>query len=310
MERTSTQSAPLAQMARRPCHRGPHTTLNPAHGFTLLEASIVLLIIGLIAGGVLVGRDLIEAARTRQQLSQIERYNTAANTFRAKYNLLPGDMSASQAASLGFQSRQGTFGRGDGNGYINSINDPIGHAAGLGGETALFWTDLAAAQLIDAAFTQAGDVEITALKAQVPHYLPPASIGRGYIAVFGRGDFIAAPAIYRPENNFQLIEFTDPLDPPVFYGAVYISGGPLTPRQAYTIDHKTDDALPTAGGAVVLISNPSVQNLNGETAKEYIADYGFSSPATDCVLDGTPVIYNTAAAADRPICSLRIRAAF
>ena len=32
-------------------------------GFTLFELSIVLVIMGLIAGGVLVGRDLIEAAK-------------------------------------------------------------------------------------------------------------------------------------------------------------------------------------------------------------------------------------------------------
>lgn len=42
-------------------------------GFTLIELSIVLVIIGLIVGGVLVGRDLIKAAEVRAQVSQIEK---------------------------------------------------------------------------------------------------------------------------------------------------------------------------------------------------------------------------------------------
>ncbi len=38
-------------------------------GFTLIEMSIVLVIIGLIVGGVLVGQDLIRAAEVRAQIS-------------------------------------------------------------------------------------------------------------------------------------------------------------------------------------------------------------------------------------------------
>jgi prepilin-type N-terminal cleavage/methylation domain-containing protein len=59
--------------------------------FTLIEMSIVLVIIGLIVGGVLVGQSLISAAAVRAQISQIERYQTAVNAFRDKYSGLPGD---------------------------------------------------------------------------------------------------------------------------------------------------------------------------------------------------------------------------
>ncbi len=53
-------------------------------GFTLIELSIVLVIIGLIVGGVLVGQDLIKAAETRATVGQVEKYNAAVNTFRTK----------------------------------------------------------------------------------------------------------------------------------------------------------------------------------------------------------------------------------
>lgn len=75
-------------------------------GFTLVELSIVLVIIGLVAGGVLVGRDLIAAATIRSTISQIEKYKTAVNTFRGKYGYLPGDIPADQAAQTGLAARE------------------------------------------------------------------------------------------------------------------------------------------------------------------------------------------------------------
>lgn len=60
-------------------------------GFTLIELSIVLVIIGLVVGAILVGKDLINAARLRAVLTEKESIETAINTFRLKYNCLPGD---------------------------------------------------------------------------------------------------------------------------------------------------------------------------------------------------------------------------
>jgi prepilin-type N-terminal cleavage/methylation domain-containing protein len=71
-------------------------------GFTLIEMAIVLVVIGLIVGGVLVGQDLIRAAYIRAQISQIEKVNTAVNTFYGKYQALPGDMNISTATAFQF----------------------------------------------------------------------------------------------------------------------------------------------------------------------------------------------------------------
>src|ERR1700744_2868548 len=94
-------------------------------GFTLIELSIVLVIIGLIVGGILVGQDLIRAAETRAQISQIEKYNSAVNTFRGKFGALPGDMALSVANQFGFatgSSCDGTTGKRDGNGLLDGWN--------------------------------------------------------------------------------------------------------------------------------------------------------------------------------------------
>ena len=129
------------------------------HGFTLIEISIVLVIIGLVVGGVLVGRDLISAAAVRAQVSQIEKYQTAVNTFRGKYGYLPGDIPNPVAGQFGFPSRGSFAGEGDGNGILEGINsDASGQNDSFcvfTGEEAMFWVDLSQAKLIDGSFTTA-----------------------------------------------------------------------------------------------------------------------------------------------------------
>src|SRR5271163_852919 len=86
--------------------------------FTLIELSIVLVIIGLIVGGVLVGQDLIKAAEIRATVAQVEKYNAAVNTFRTKYNGIPGDIVNTQAAAFGLFNETtsgGVAGHEDGN---------------------------------------------------------------------------------------------------------------------------------------------------------------------------------------------------
>jgi prepilin-type N-terminal cleavage/methylation domain-containing protein len=71
----------------------PKTRLCLKQGFTLIEISIVLVVIGLLAAGILVGQDLIEAARLRRVVTDAEEFKLGISTFRLKYNALPGDMS-------------------------------------------------------------------------------------------------------------------------------------------------------------------------------------------------------------------------
>ena len=122
-------------------------------GFTLIELSIVLVIIGLIIGGVLAGQDLIVAAKNRAQISQIEKYQTAVRTFQSKYGYLPGDIMDPYATQFGFQGRGPYNGEGDGNGVLEGDCQLIstwvsGYEQGCG-ELPVFWEDLSDAQLVD-----------------------------------------------------------------------------------------------------------------------------------------------------------------
>ena len=80
----------------------------------------------------LVGQDLIRAAEIRATVAQIEKYNSAINTFRTKYNGLPGDLTSDLASAFGLVARAGSLGRGDGNGLIQGVAAvPFLHPGGI-----------------------------------------------------------------------------------------------------------------------------------------------------------------------------------
>ena len=61
-------------------------------GFTLIELSIVLVIIGLIVGGIVGGKSLVKSAKVNQFSSDFASYKSAMFLFRDQYDFLPGDL--------------------------------------------------------------------------------------------------------------------------------------------------------------------------------------------------------------------------
>ena len=62
-------------------------------GFSLIELSIVLIIIGLLVAGVTGGASLIQSAKTRAFINEINNYRQAVNTFYAANGRFPGDIN-------------------------------------------------------------------------------------------------------------------------------------------------------------------------------------------------------------------------
>ena len=69
-------------------------------GFTLVELSIVLIIIGILVAGIISGREIIRQAEYRSVISDYERFVTAFNTFVGLYSRVPGDINATEAAEI------------------------------------------------------------------------------------------------------------------------------------------------------------------------------------------------------------------
>ena len=231
------------------------TSLSKA--FTLIELSIVLVIIGLIVGGVLVGRDLIAAAEIRAQISQIEKYNVAVNTFKVKYNYLPGDMPASVADGFGFWGNlcDGGYGKRDNNGLIeapsNSPGYPVDSYSFIGNEPTFFWADLgnsgvsycgagsnqpcSGAGLIDFTFLgntgcySLGTMTRISFSSLTIRYMPVAKILNNNMYIYSNGRF----------NYFGIMGVLKT-------GPVRMNFS-ITPSQAYNIDAKIDDSIATTG---------------------------------------------------------------
>jgi prepilin-type N-terminal cleavage/methylation domain-containing protein len=89
--------------------------------FTLIELSIVLIIIGLLVAGVTGGASLIKSAQLRALMSETIGYKVAVNSFNAIYDEMPGDYGVVIGAGIaGDQDGNIEYlaGQGAGNGSI------------------------------------------------------------------------------------------------------------------------------------------------------------------------------------------------
>ncbi len=67
--------------------------ISKALAFSLIELSIVLIIIGLLVAGVTGGKSLIESARQRAFINELSRLKQATFSFRTAKDRLPGDVN-------------------------------------------------------------------------------------------------------------------------------------------------------------------------------------------------------------------------
>lgn len=120
------------------------STFKCNRGFTLVELSIVLVIIGLIIGGVLTGQQIIQNARVTNAINSIQSYQAQFQTYSQNYGLMPGDDSS--APSRFPNSSLKTTDVGNGSGVIATVNsDSITNPDN---EHLLVWAHMRAAGLI------------------------------------------------------------------------------------------------------------------------------------------------------------------
>jgi len=209
---------------------------NP--GFTLLEVSMVIVIISLIMGSIVFATSLIRNAEMQNIYGEMEGHLTAIKTFQDKYQALPGDFSSASSIFSGVSN-------GNGNGIINSS---------MSTEPFYAWKHLLAAKLIEAYFSgwcPGGGMclfEYCIPGTNIPtSQIATAGWSLKYVAsssadlLYTAGDTIPGHVLWFGGTCFN--EGSDDKQMPV-----------ITPEEADLIDQKFDDGLPGTGKIVSQVS--------------------------------------------------------
>ncbi|MFO1242183.1 MAG: prepilin-type N-terminal cleavage/methylation domain-containing protein [Rickettsiales bacterium] len=228
--------------------------MNDNRGFTLLEVSIVIVIVGLLIGGIVVGKNLIRSSEIKSVGEDVEKYSAAITLFKTQYTALPGDMkNATQfwgavAGAVGIgsdatcdayfdatQTPRTLTCNGNGNGRLEAPNQ-------YWYEVWYAWQHLSNAELIQGQYS-----------------------GQGKAAPGSGINMVAIPGVNAPLSKVHSLTYAilsegtvnNPADSQRYvgaYGNVIRIGGVtevddiiLTPAESYEIDAKIDDGLPGTG---------------------------------------------------------------
>ena len=252
-------------------------TISSQRGFTLVELSIVLVILGLLVGGVLTGQSLIRAAELRSITTQYNNYRTALNAFKDKYFAVPGDMP--NATSFWGVAAAGatcitTIGTGtqtcdgDGDGIITL-------AGATSNEVFRFWQHLANAGLIEGRYL--GVTQGSTTYSATADNTPRGKRDNSLWFTFNWGTWTNAGVVF-DGNYINTIEFggkrtnTD------------ASGPMLLPEEVWNIDTKIDDGKPATGKLWIRSIYGISACTDTSTTTNYAANYLLSNTNAYCVL--------------------------
>ena len=246
-------------------------------GFSLVELSVVLVVIGLITGGVVAGKSMIRSADLLSISSDLRRYQDAAITFRDKYRDLPGDMSDAQD----YWGSATT--NGDSDGVIGSAPNP-----NTSGEIFEFWNQLALDGRISGKYTgKSGTSALDTVPSGANANAPAARLSNTAWAIINH------PKGFGDNNRYQHDYGNAMVFGGVSAGDLPLAGA-LTPDEAWRIDTKIDDGKPASGSIIAVeATGPTVGFTNTNAAAkcttsssntDYIGVYNVSNKPKACAL--------------------------
>lgn len=192
-------------------------------GFTLVEMAIVLVIIAIVVGAILKGRELYTNTKLNSIVTKLKEYEGAYTQFKEKYSFAPGDYP-------GAGDTFSASGNGDGGGFTDSFAD------GNWPEQFLSWQVLALGGFIPGNYIGWSATDDGTIDAG--RDIPAAPFGNAGYSIFR---YTNPDFGYGPWGNVDAIIVGG------VASATDATGGILTPKQAYFVDSKMDDVSPTGG---------------------------------------------------------------
>jgi len=269
-------------------------TNNGQRGFTLLEMSIVLVIIAAVVAGLVVAQALIRSSQLQSVVSEVTTYTQAINNFRDKYSALPGDFAGAEVI-WGTDDRGGSCptitysttpytktcnGNGDGRITTNTITTAAQY------EQFRAWQHLANAGMISGSFSGMQGSAITDAKSQyalIGTNVPASKLpGAGYAIISLLSSDVSGSTHYFTGINYMhILQFGAASSTATNYSTV---APILTTTEALSLDTKLDDGLPGSGKVMApqKDSTYSPKCTNSDTASA--ATYDTTQTGDKCSL--------------------------
>lgn len=244
-------------------------------GFSLVELSIVLVILGLLTGGILAGQSLIRASQLRALSTEYSRYLTATQSFHDKYLSLPGDMPnatdfwnaahTTAATCVTTPSTDQKTCNGNGDGIIKPSTGS--------NESYRYWQQLANAGLIEGTYDGIthGSTNFSSTLANSP----VSKLDGGLWFIWDHGQLTSSAAYFDGMyRNFLTV------------GGMMANYSPsmalLKPEEMWNLDVKMDDGKPATGKVVILADAGMASCVNTTTTSNLAADYLLTGTAKGC----------------------------
>jgi prepilin-type N-terminal cleavage/methylation domain-containing protein len=235
-------------------------------GFSLIELSIVLIIIGLLIAGVTGGASLIKNSELRSVITEARSWSVAVNSFYNQFDALPGDYGVAIGTGIA----------GDGDGKIEYCVGSCGIASTTNNsESRSAWLMMKAAGIVDSTIIgsntlvavttapvisgTANNIPASKIKSAGWDFDYNTTSGHNVVVLMG------TPAVAAGTTN-TLVNGTS------------IAAGALTPTDTLAVDAKVDDGVATTGNVRGITSTTGTCQASGVysttlTAKNCVVSY-------------------------------------
>ncbi len=222
----------------------PHARHAFQAGYTMLEMAIVIVITGLVAGGIVMGYDMIHGANIRAVINEREQIVSAVGAFHQKYLAFPGDMRNATTywgAANATPATCQTTASSDALTCNGNSNHKIGDTAATYYECFRFWQHLANAEFIKGTFNGVAGAGGTLHHVAGQNTLASAVKGMMWEARYYDNSAGTDTTVWAKnfKNALAISGTSSTADPFTAEG--------FTPLEVRSVDDKLDDGLSSEG---------------------------------------------------------------